>query len=261
MVQLKQIRLVSALMLCGAMAVIGCGGSGSSSGTIGTTSMRTKVAKAVQEGFASKAAGDSSSRTAKPISLTAPGFYRPEYALWATDVTGGVDFFVDEALTQLGGTERSSFTFEGSDFAATYTLNLTAGLLAGLKETRTKGMTNGLFTFSEEIDSPTEGKSSITGSVKDGEGEFNQTLTDLDGNTRKYVTRFHADGTVEVSYPNSSDFTFSLAYKSDSSGTGTVTGNSPLLPATIVWDNVGTGILTFADSSTLAFTNYQFNGI
>ena len=261
MVIFNQFRLGIAFILCSAFVAIGCGGNGSSGGSVVSATLRAKVARAIEEGFASKTAGDSSSRVSKPTTLTAPGFYRPEYALWATDVDGGVDFFADEALTQLGGTERSTFSVNGSDFTATYTLNLTAGLLSGLKTTRTKGMTNGLFTFSEEIDSPTEGKSSLTGSIKDGEGEFNQTLTDSDGKTRKYVSRFHTDGTVEVSYPNNSDFTFSLAYKSDSSGTGTVTGNSPLLPATLAWNNVGSGVLTFADGSTLDFVNYQFDGI
>ena len=261
MVKFNQVQFGFAFILCGALIALGCGGSGSTGGSVSTTTLRSKVARAIEEGFASKSTGDTSSRSTKPASTAAPGFYRPEYALWATDVDGGVDFFSDEALTQIGGTERSTYLLNGSDFTATYTLDLTAGLLAGLKTIRTKGMTNGRFIFTELIDHPTEGKSDISGSWKDGEGEFNQTTTDSTGKTRTYISRFHTDGTVEVSYPNDRDFTFTLEYRSDRSGTGTVTGDKPLLPATITWDNVGTGVLTFSDGSTLAFSNYQFNGI
>jgi len=52
-----------------------------------------------------------------------------------------------------------------------------------------------------------------------------------------------------------------LEYRADRSGTGTVTGDDILLPATITWDADGNGSITFADQVKVSFTGFDFNQI
>jgi hypothetical protein len=263
MLRKSSFSIFVALTVLASAALSGCGGSGSSSSNVSGAALRTQVAKAIQNGFSSKSQGQSGTKNVREVArpLVGDSVFRPEYNLWATSVEGGVDFFVDEALTEVGGTERTSYVVDGANFTSTYTVTLTKGILAGLKITNSKGMLDGRFVFDSSTDHPTEGKSTFKGFYQDGEGEFTSTYPGADGAARTYITKIHPDGSAEVTYPNDKDFTFALAYKSDSSGTGTVTGDNALLPATIVWDANGTGTVTFADGSTMNFINYQFNDL
>lgn len=238
----------------------GCGGSTSVPPTDGA-SFRVQVAKAVQAGFSSKKAGQQSVGTLAPKPRNPQSFYRDDYGLWAVDVEGGVDYYVDESLKVLGGTERFTYQGEGSNFDSTLTVALSSGKLAGFRQVRRKGIRDGVFTFSEVTESPKEGNSSSSGSWKDGVGEFRQTYPGSDGLPRTNVTKFQGDGRIEVSYQNESQFTYTLRFEPDSSGAGEVTGDNAALPAQIVWDATGNGTITFADGVRLTFTGYQFNQI
>ena len=255
---------VAAIMVVG-LTVLGCGGGGSGTpnGNGGNGgALRTQVAKAIQSGFESKSESQANtSGPSKEASALAGTNYRPEYDLWAVDVEGGIDYFVDELLTTPAGSERSSYVVNGDDFTSTFTLNLTAGLLSGLTINNSKGRTNGRLVFDLSTNDPREGISTFKGFYTEDEGEFISTSPGPDGQPRTYVTRFFPDGRAEVTYPNDRDFTYSLSYDADQSGSGTVTGNNSLLPATIVWDTNGTGTVTFADGSTLNFVFFEFNNI
>lgn len=259
---------VAAIVVVG-LAIIGCGGGGTSAQGGGNggnggnaAALRTKVAKAIQSGFATKTESQANAKgTSKEANVLAGSNYRPEYDLWAKEVEGGIDYFADELLTTAAGSERTSYVVNGDDFTSTFTLNLTAGLLSGLTINNSKGRTNGRLVFDLSTNDPREGITTFKGFYTEDEGEFTSTSPGPDGQPRTYITRFFPDGRVQLTYPNDRDFTYSLSYNADQSGSGTVTGNNSLLPATIVWDTNGTGTVTFADGSTLNFVYFEFNNI
>ena len=100
-----------------------------------------------------------------------------------------------------------------------------------------------------------------SGEYGNGVGEYNLVVVDSQGVSRSYLATFAADGTSRVTYDSQSEFQYTLEYRADRSGTGTVTGDDILLPATITWDADGNGSITFADQVKVSFTGFDFNQI
>jgi len=72
---------------------------------------------------------------------------------------------------------------------------------------------------------------------------------------------YRADGTAQVTFDNQQWHRYTLDFNGDGSGTGTVSGNSDLLPATVAWDRTGTGTVTYKDGSVRNFENFRFDEI
>jgi hypothetical protein len=76
---------------------------------------------------------------------------------------------------------------------------------------------------------------------------------------RRYECYYNKDGTSKVMFTDENGLEFTLNYNADQSGSGMVTGSdTTVLPATIVWDELGSGTITFRDGSKETFENFQF---
>lgn len=262
-----------AISALAALVLAGCGGSGTSAtGTV--SNLKSQVIAAVQGGFSTQntassqsSGGRARSSAEKPNrSNTQDPVFNTAYDLWSVfifDATGaGTDYFVDQALTQPAGTERKNGTADQDGTVRTLaTLDITAGKWAGLSHKITSSYKAPVFTFSFEGKNPDGSKQDGTGTFSDGVGEYNTVDTDPQGVRRSYRATFAADGSSRVTYDSPSLFQYTLEFKADRSGTGTVTGNNILLPATITWDVQGNGSITFADLAKVNFTGFDFNQI
>lgn len=106
--------------------------------------------------------------------------------------------------------------------------------------------------------SPAFGPFSTVGSTVNGVTKIKNGFRDEQGNLRYYDIEYGIDSTTTVRYNNDKLFNLELSYTAEGRGTGTVTGASELLPATLTWDTLGSGTITFKDGSTQSFTNYRF---
>lgn len=241
-----------------------CGGSGGGSSASSTPSgdLRTRVARSIEEGFTSQASvqGGGTSGGLKLLGDTPEFDYY--YQLWAKPVDGGFDYFVDEQLTEPAGTSRYSNTFDDNgNFLSEGSIEILKGVRAGFRSTLRTEYVNGRIEYAYTGTDPETGTFQTTG-YKDAEGGLYETrLQGLTGPERVYRMTFKEDGTSVVEYNTDRDYRYTLNFAADRSGTGTVTGDSSLLPATITWDVEGTGTLTFADQSKLEFTGFDFNQI
>jgi hypothetical protein len=262
--RIRIIRRVLAPVTVLTLATIltGCGGSGTPSSTT-LLSKKVEIATSIQQGFSARSnvsrTNAARSRSARTVAQTRGGTYFDEfYGLYARPVEAGVDYFVDEALTQAAGTERSTTTTtETNGFAQSSTIEITAGKLKGYKLTYLTAISGSQLTLSISGTDPNTGQFEIEGKFEDGAGDFSSRYTDK-GVLRTYLVSFKPDGTSKVTFNTGSNFIYTLNYAADGSGSGTVTGENSLLPAQIVWNTSGDGEMTFADQSKLEIRNFDF---
>ncbi len=177
-------------------------------------------------------------------------------------VEGGEDFFVDEALTTPAGKLRSSLSVSESGSATKgQTVEITAGPMKGYTETLSLFADESGLRYNVIGTDPVVGPFTMTGTYNTVTGiiTVRNGFRDAQGNTRFYDVVSPGDGSYKVRYNNDLLFNFELSYTVEGAGTGTVTGSSELLPATITWDQKGSGTITFKDGSTQSFTDFSFD--
>ncbi|OWU65312.1 MAG: hypothetical protein CBB60_005340 [Armatimonadetes bacterium Cent15-Ar3] len=240
----------------------GCGGSGASSSPISATAFKQSVVGSLEQGFQAKAGTDGFNGGGTKAPISGDVYFDEYYELWAQPVEGGLDYFVDEALTQPAGSVRASFVSgEATGFKKTSATVITAGKYKGLTQNVEIVIGADSFDYTFSGDNPDTGKYSATGSYKNGTGTFAVKYKDENGVDRTYDVVSNADGTSRVEFNTGLNFVYTLSYAADGSGTGTVTGANALLPATITWNTNGDGQIVFADSSTMSFTDFNFTQI
>jgi len=258
----KYIAIIGVL----AASLVGCGGSGSTPPMVGPSGMKAEVIKAVAGGFNAKSTGQSQGTGGKRIARRDGVSYDSFYELYQQYITTNpleirVNYFVDEALTQPAGFQAITISANGDTGIKACTINITAGPRSGHTAEITSSYVGGRSEFSYRGTDPKVGTFVASGFFEDGAGEYRTADTDLQGVKREYIASYSADGTSRVEYDSPTSFRYTLNYAADQSGTGTVTGNSTLLPATIQWNAQGTGDITFADGTKVTFENFNFNQI
>lgn len=253
--------LLGFLALVSLSSLAGCGGSSaapSASASIRVT--KQEVLTAVEQGFASKQQGQSAvSGTSRSTRAESLGIYNEFYQLWALPVDGGDDFFADAALTQPAGKRRYSYsTGEQGQFTKGSTIEITSGPQKGYTETINVVADSTGLRYEFTGTNPEFGPFSTTGSTINGITTVKNGFRDAQGNMRYYDVEYSSDSTTKVRYNNDKLFNIELIYAAEGTGAGTVTGSSELLPATLTWDRLGSGTITFKDGSAQSFANYRF---
>ncbi len=254
---------LAALSLFAAVATIGCGGATSAIVSQDSALLKAEITTSVEQGFS---AGESVSRSntgGGGGSLAPEDVYFDEFfGLYANPIESGIDYFLDEALTQPAGQERTTGSGESSSgFAQTSITQITAGPRAGYQSTSTFSFSNNRLDLSVTGTDPETGSFETIGFFEGGAGEFSARYTDEQGVNRTYSVRYDESGAYQVSFNTGASFVYTLNFLADNSGTGTVTGSSDILPAQISWNTEGNGQITFADGSVVEFTGFDFEQI
>jgi hypothetical protein len=257
-----------------AFAISGCGGSGAISGAE-NKSIRDEVVSAVKGGFSSQSTGASANsggrtiRSALPPSRQASellydGFYELYFRISGNEDATMLrfDYFVDQEATQPAGfVEKRSINETDSQAL----LEITKGKYAGKRQTSSSRYAPPELTFSfegsEADGSMQTGKGVYVIGTDEFSGEFNSVTVDQQGVSRSFRVIYATDRTSRVTYDSPSLFQYTLDFRADRSGTGTVTGNNAQLPAAISWDSDGNGSIVFADGVKVEFAGFDFNQI
>lgn len=247
----------------------GCGGGGGvSSPSAGTRVTKQEIVTAVEQGFASQQQGAAATGTMRITRAERPAFYDAFHQVWSVSVVEeasgsfGDDYFVDEALTIPAGKARSFFTIgNGGSVIRGQTVEVTAGPLKGYTATTNATGDSGGLRYDFQGAHPLYGPFKTTGVYVAATNLFTlqNRFGDAQGNARFYDIEYTGDGGSKVRYNSDTLFNFELSYTAEGTGAGTVTGSSELLPATITWDRVGSGSITFKDGSTQSFTDFRFD--
>jgi len=170
-------------------------------------------------------------------------------------------FYQDKAETEPAGS--ATYTLDISTETLSGTISITAGPYAGLtgtySQTLTKNGTTGTYAFT--LPNGTSVSCTFTvvispSGIPSGTGTETVTLTSGYSETGNIV--YNANGTKVVTLSDNNGYSAILKFNSDWSGTGTISGPDPGLPATVVWNSAGTGTVTFANFLVVHFTNWQF---
>jgi len=268
-------KLSTILIVAAAVLIQGCGGSGSKV-TTGTPISKIPTAKTednVATHIASLSAGlvgtsftTFGAPTQPPKAPTSGGpVYDKRLGLWVvvTKSASGftATFYQDQAETQPAGS--AAYTANLSTRTTSGNISITAGKYSGL--TGTYSETFGIDTLSGNyaITLPsgttvsTQFTVMYTGGTKPS-GTATQTITKPDGYSEISTLTYKSDGSMIITASDSNGYSSKFNVASDFSGSGTISGPDPGLPAKIVWNSVGTGTVTFANDLVINFTNWQF---
>lgn len=250
---------IAAGSLC-ALVAAGCGGS--SAPTVDRATVRTRVETSLEEGFSSHemafGTGDSdpSTRFGEPV-------YDPYLELWSQFTEDGADYFTDEACTDPAGTLRITFDGdpESGSFSIVSTQTVDKGPRAGTRFESEVGFGENGLTVTGSGTAPETGPFTLSGTWQlDGSGNLVLKSQKPGEEQRTYRIVTRADGTSQVTFDNAQWHKYTLDFNADGSGSGTVTGSSDLLPASVVWNSDGDGTVTYKDGSTRTFDNFRFDG-
>jgi hypothetical protein len=242
------------------------GGGGNGGGV--NRSVKDDVIKAVQTGFSTYETGKNSGRkrTTRGEDPNSAPWFDSFYELWSVSSEDGrgVNYFEDEACTLPAGYSRfdSDYADTGGEFKSTSSFSITKGPKAGATGS---GLTelvytpDFLYTFSFIGDIPGYASYSTSGRWDSNGGGYKSYSKDQNGLVQRYEASYNNDGTSRLLFTDENNLEFTLNFNADQSGTGTVTGDdTSVLPATIVWDETGSGTITFKDGSKETFEDFQF---
>jgi len=252
-------RPFSALLACvvAGLSTIpaGCGGGGQA--TLGPSTLRSQTADSLEKAFVVQR------RSALPDDGTTRGgaIYDPFLELWGKPVADGVDYFTDEACTDAAGQAR--FVVDANVETFTVKTDITTAIDKGPwathRSTAHFELSPTSLYFLEQGTNPELGTYSLyAGTVSTGIA-FTVESTLPGAAKRVYKVLVFTDGRSQVVFDNENGHRYTLDFAANGSGTGTVTGSHPLLPANVTWDEHGTGKIVFQDGSELPFTHWRFN--
>jgi hypothetical protein len=257
MLRLRVLSVATAVLL----SLAGCGGSGggSSSRSLTKQQMLAILERGVTRGLAMR----DSQGGLRPRRAPEPGLVFDETLdLWVQHLEGdpedltvpsGEKYFVDEAGQIDGG---FSYLWNSAPNVFPNVIRMEAKYLAG----NLAGVEQAIrLEFNEDESAsltshnvyPHEGTMDYTGSwANTGLGQWQGKFTLLDESWEKYTFVKDAEGGPDFTIESSTGVTYTFHFAEDGSGTGTITGSGELLPAQIVWDAQGQGVVTWSDSST-----------
>jgi len=256
----QALRAIPFVTVLASMVATGCGGS-SSSLSLDSGSVRSEVARSLQGGFI--AHGTTSDTGQGGGATRSSGAQFDDFlGVWTKENGDGRDLFTDEACTQPAGRIEDSVSFdpEKNGTVVTSNVEITGGPLAGYSRNTTMVYRDGETLVSGNGRTPENGDYTLEGKwVSGGDSSFTMTTRKSGEEARAYSVLHRQDGTSRVVFDGKEWYRFTLNYQADDSGTGTVTGNSELLPAEVAWDTAGTGKITFKDGSVREFSGFSFD--
>ena len=160
---------------------------------------------------------------------------------------GSLSYTVNDAAQTMGG-----------DFS------VTGGLYAGLTGTYLQSVqsagSNGSISFAipniGTTDSQFEISIDSTGAIS---GASTVGVALQSGYLQTEVVNFFANGFSSSSTTDSNGIKSAFNFTNTFSGSGTITGSDPGLPATLSWGVGGNGVLTYKDGSNVNIINWQLN--
>lgn len=254
--------------LAAAAVIIGCGGSGATSA--GGALDRTALADLLKLGLRTNAQAAGGGRQDGRLAATreeSDVYFDSWLGLWVdpnwTETRSEIKYFVDQALSQPGGQAvyESSSPSTGI-FNSTWTEELTAGLRAGFRRSGSWTWSDAAMTYSwsESAQDPMYGSSSSSGSYSPTAGGTYTSRWEKDGVWNEISGSHRPDGSWTQVTRSSLGVTMTLNGAPDGSRTGTITGSSFFLPATLVFDRNGQGEITWKDGSKTPFSLYGADG-
>lgn len=285
-------RSLLLLLLC-ALALVGCGGGGGSEAATPTLT-KDAVAELLSRGFAglgnlaTQGGGAGKAKrhelprfNGKPLpkfgaqkanrARAEDGlpYFNEEIQLWTVDFmegdpggdhTWGSRFYEDEALTRPAGSDATHSVWNAYPLTDDQVVEITAGPFAGLHfeehmvfEETGAGRQWGSGHYPNEFDY----EYSMTWPAE-GYASFTEKFTYPDGIWIQYENAANEQGANDYTVTTSAGVTMALKFGPSYEGTGTITGPSPALPATLEWDMDGNGTIRWSDGTESTFESWSF---
>jgi len=265
-------RAVITAVTLTALMIQGCGGSNSgptpSTGTAPTSTTRNHVAQHLSA-YGQELAGMTftpfgPAAQAPAARISSGPYYSSTLGLWVqlsvSATTFTETFYQDKAETEPAG--NATYTLDIETKTLSGKISITKGPYAGLtgaySQTLTSNGTDGNYSFTLPSGATVTCNFQVTiGSNGAPSGTSTQTVTLTNGYSIKSTVIYNSNRSFKITATDSNGYQGALNFASDLSGTGTISGPDPGLPATIVWNSVGTGQVTFANGLVVPFTNWQ----
>ena len=268
--------VLSLLPFIGVIPVIaGCGGGGGggNGGTVGkgtapTAATKTDVSDIVA-GFGQSIATISFEGYGPKLLNHQQVFFDDDLGLYAY-ATVGPDFqkefyFVDQAKTQPAG--NYSYMVHDDTFTLNGPMSVTAGRFSGLtgqyNQVSVFNSSNQIIGYSGSCNYSVPNTSAVDsqftlsiGSSGGVSGTATLGTALQNGYSQTQKVTYNLDGSFSATSTDTNSIKTSLSFNVDSSGTGSITGSSPGLPATIFWGSSGTGQVKYADGSIGTITTW-----
>lgn len=259
-----------------AAAIVGCGGSGGrQSHTSLENLLKSRLAgindlPSAPGSAAGKSRPASRSQKSNPAATRSGDMYfAEEYQLWAEDFlngdpggehTWGTHYYIDELATQPAGDDVWTSVWNAWPMTDDEDFQLTSGPLAGFTQAVHRSLNqDGSGTENADSFDPTSGRVeySLSWGV-DGLKTVDAKFTELDLSWVRYQGTPLEAGGIDYVITDSAGYRLELHYNADMSGTGLFTGPNEALPATIEWDETGSGTIHWSDGSVTNFRNWDF---
>lgn len=188
------------------------------------------------------------------------GFYYNDWLqLWVEDTyderSYQEHYFVDEAKTQPAGFLYSSFDFSGLNSGTQFEYSITAGPMSGSNGKVVYENTGSRHTWTSNFFDSVENvrSSGMMAYNDDGSGENHSQLLFGDGTSMTTDSQFRSDGSFSMSCTDQEGISTVQNFNPDGSGNGTITGQREGLPASMQWDTMGHGTITWANGTVDEF--------
>jgi len=258
--------LLSMFALTG-LLIQGCGGAGSTSTQTGGTAPTAQTKANIGTHLTNAGTGllvNSFTAFSAAAPIAGGPVYDSRLGLWVvttiTLTTYTRTFYQDKAETEPAGS--AVYTLDVSTKTLSGAITITKGNYAGLSGTYSATKSGSVISGNESVTLPSGttviSQFSITLSGLTSSGTLTETVTQPGGYSETSTVTRNSNGTFQIKASDSNGYSSTLNFNADYSGTGTVSGPDPGLPATVKWNSVGTGTVTFSDGVTLNFTNWQF---
>lgn len=189
-----------------------------------------------------------------------PSFYYDEWlGLWVqvdkSDTAFSMLFYTDEAKQHPAGHMTSTWPQDWTTYPVVWSSDyeFTAGTMSGSHGSYVSRMdseTSGSMTY----DSTWDGNRYQGQSIWNEEGSaWSSRSESSDGFWSTDSGDFHSNGSGTTTSENSLGYRTRFTWNSDGSGNGRLEGPDSGLPATIIWDAMGDGTITYADGTVDEF--------
>lgn len=273
---LLKVALPALLIISGHFGA-GCGGGGGGSTTSTATATTstggtltnvpsTKTKADVAENFTAYGEAEACPSFIPAGKVTATGghYFDVALGLYGTLVEAPSQIrdllFVDSGRTQLGG----EFEYNVNEIAKTSSgsISITSGRFSGLTGTFFQALqTNGFegsLTLTFENGALIDNQFvEVANSSNQETGSATIGISLPGGYSQTELATYNPDGSMTLTSTDGASCRGSLSFAADLSGTATITGTDPGLPATATWNSQGTGQVRFADGSLYNLSTWQ----
>jgi len=254
-------------LIAAAILIQGCGGSPGGGGTTTTGSAPTATTKAniaLHLGSFGRAVAGTSFTTFGSGSTSSGPFYSSRLQLWVVESVSGTTFtetfYQDQAETEPAGS--ATYTLNLSTKTLSGAISITEGPYAGLSGTYSQAVvsngTAGNYQFTLPSGTTVSSQFTVVVVGINVTGSGTETITQPGGYSETAAVTYNANHTIKIVASDTNGYSGTFNVAADYSGTGTINGPDPGLPAKVVWNSGGTGTVTFSDGLTLNFTDWQF---